>query len=365
MNLQVNQNRQFFAFNDYTTNPAKINKPYVGKFFPIDGVPEIYFMMMGMDNEIRRSDLIPIPNILSARASNPKITLIQSTLITLQSNATPIPGKTYVMNISLDNFCNAGAENTYLKHGTIVATSDMASATKKFYFALAKSIATNFYREMNPFVKVYLTSGSNNATISNEVKYNSTETEFNVSSTTYTGILLVGQDIDKHIQGIVEHTVPTFTVSGNLIDYRDSDGNLLVQEWIDVTNRADMHADLKSALSSVEITITNTDEVSDIEYFCMGERADQYRTLGNVPVNPTRYSVPALTETAKAGNSGADPGWCLLDIHYFYSGDNESVQKSEKTLTIAIPSDDGSTNYEFSNMLSEFNELTGLNVVAQ
>lgn len=338
MNLQVNQNRQFFAINDKSEN---LNAKYKGSFFAAaEGEPDIYFAMMGLDDEIRRSDLIPVGNILYAKASNPRTTTIQSTKVTLASGVSPIVGKTYVMNISLDNFCNAGIENTYIKHGVVVATSTTAST---FYFEMAKSIAQNFKREMNPFIKVYLIYDSSGDTLSAEVTYNASSSSFNQ---TYTGIMLVGQDIDKYIQGIVEHTVPAFTVSGNIV--HDSTNNLDI-DWINVTD-----ATTSTVVNSVKTVLTNTDEVSDIEYFCMGERADQYRTLGNVPVNPTRYSVPALTPAT-------DNGWCMLDIHYCYIGDNESIQKSEKTLTIAMPSD-GSSNTEFESLVSRFNTLTGLSV---
>jgi hypothetical protein len=62
--------------------------------------------------------------------------------------------------------------------------------------------------------------------------------------------------------------------------------------------------------------------LADLEYFCMGERGDIYRNVGWPNVIPTTYLVDP-TKT-----------YDVIDIHYSYTGSNESVQKSEKDLTV-------------------------------
>lgn len=67
-------------------------------------------------------------------------------------------------------------------------------------------------------------------------------------------------------------------------------------------------------------------KLADLEYFCMGARGDEYRMMG-YPYNiNTQYEV-------NVANS-----YDVIDIHYAYVGANESVQKSEKDLTILVPS---------------------------
>ena len=68
-------------------------------------------------------------------------------------------------------------------------------------------------------------------------------------------------------------------------------------------------------------------KLADLEYFCMGNRGDEYRGMG-YPYNiTTKYQVNPTSE------------YDVIDIHYAYIGSNESVQKSEKDLTILVPKD--------------------------
>ena len=61
-----------------------------------------------------------------------------------------------------------------------------------------------------------------------------------------------------------------------------------------------------------------------MEYFFMGERGDQYRMVGFPDYVPTKYLVDPTKE------------YDLINIHYFYTGSNESSQKSEKDIIIAV-----------------------------
>jgi hypothetical protein len=72
----------------------------------------------------------------------------------------------------------------------------------------------------------------------------------------------------------------------------------------------------------VDGQVGNGKLIADLEYFCMGERGDVYRGAGWPNTVPTKYLVDS-TKT-----------YDVIDIHYAYVGSNESVQKSEKTLTI-------------------------------
>ena len=68
--------------------------------------------------------------------------------------------------------------------------------------------------------------------------------------------------------------------------------------------------------------VENGYNIADLEYFCMGERADQYRGV-NWPNNiVTKYFVDATKK------------YYCLDIHYAYQGTCEDIQKSEKDIII-------------------------------
>ena len=77
----------------------------------------------------------------------------------------------------------------------------------------------------------------------------------------------------------------------------------------------------------------------------MGERGDMYRQVGWPHNIPTTY----LVDPAKA--------YCVFDIHYAYVGSNESVQKSEKTITIVC-----ADKAELNKVIAAFNTATGLSI---
>jgi hypothetical protein len=92
-----------------------------------------------------------------------------------------------------------------------------------------------------------------------------------------------------------------------------------------------LHSDYKptgdqpEAIESLVEGIKNGKKVADMEYFSMGERGDIYRNAGWPNVTKTQYLVdPSLD-------------YDVYDIHYAYVGSNEAVQKSEKDITIAVP----------------------------
>jgi hypothetical protein len=94
-------------------------------------------------------------------------------------------------------------------------------------------------------------------------------------------------------------------------------------------------------------TINNGKKAADLEYFFMGERGDIYRNISWPNVIPTKY----LVDPSKPYN--------FIDIHYYSIGDNHDVQKSEKTLTVAIPAD---TNTLTNNIIKAINTASGLSV---
>ena len=73
-------------------------------------------------------------------------------------------------------------------------------------------------------------------------------------------------------------------------------------------------------------------KIADLEYFCMGWRADEYRLVG----------YPRNMDTAYMVNPNDATGYDLIDIHYFFQGTGVSVQQSEKELTLVVPAGNSS-----------------------
>lgn len=72
-------------------------------------------------------------------------------------------------------------------------------------------------------------------------------------------------------------------------------------------------------------TLAGARKLADLEWFCLGERGDIYRGI-TWPLNfdPT-YQVDATGSTA----------YSVVDLTYFYMGNNEDIQHSRKTITLA------------------------------
>lgn len=85
--------------------------------------------------------------------------------------------------------------------------------------------------------------------------------------------------------------------------------------------------------------------VAELEYFCMGERGDQYRMMGYPNIIPSRLSVQNGTY------------YTLYDFHFSYVGSNEMVQKSEKDITIAVAQTDFDTAAALEGIEDHWTEL--------
>lgn len=317
MNLSVNQNRQFFAINDKSEN---LNTAYKGSFFAVaEGEPDIYFQMVGTDGKVRRSDLIPVANILSVRSAKPRADKVHTFTITcpgtsaIQANA----GEDYILSVTLSNFIANCIMSPYIKHGVVHATSTLTQT--QFAEKLIASLKDSFKRDLNQFVTI---------------------TDYTASDTTVVLTVASASELNGDTVGVSGVDAPIVVVSGNTV--KDV-------AWITSSTVSESVSD-----SSPATYKDNVRMVKEIEHFCMGERGDQLRKYGY----PMFFKTDMLTDHVTTSY-----GYCMLDIHYAYVGDNESVQKSEKTLTIAMPAD-GSSNTEYESLVTRFTTLTGVSVTS-
>lgn len=298
MNLGVNQTRQFYAIS--TASATLTAKGQGG--FAVNG-NDIYFVHYGEGGKTR-SDIINKGNILYANASAPTEKKGQVFTITMP---TPISGQDYILNITHNNFVSMSDENTYVKHGAVHATAGMTDA--QLATAMATSINNNYKRDLNKIV------------------------EASASGATLT-LTVLNVEAERYIMGVYHHSIPTITVSANQVYDASSD---TMVDWLNATE----------SLASFTPAVYNDYEIMDMEYFCMGDRADMIREVGWPNTIHTKYMTPGM-----AGN-----GFYVLDVHYAYVGANESVQKSEKTLTIVCP-----TKAQMNTLIGQFNTASGLSI---
>lgn len=302
----------------------------------------MYFEYKGADN-LMRSDLIDIKNILYAKATDAddmahKLKSVTVTLDTNVNGGAPVAGQDYILKIVFKQYVGMSDEDQYFKYGMVHAYAGMNA--DEFYKALALSIAKNFSREAVPLIKIEVqskTTKSKGGFDSNGYMVVTPTTKDNGKSDTtnpyYATDALVTDISSIRITeveqpwrlGVMAQTPVYFTVQPVAVMVNDDE-----RIWATVTE-------------GTNGTIGNGKKIADLEYFCMGERGDIYRGVGF----PHNIVTTYLVDPTKT--------YYTFDIHYAYVGNNESVQKSEKDITIVC-----SDKAEFNKIVTAFNTATGL-----
>ena len=305
---------------------------------------QLYFEYKGADN-LMRSDLIDIKNILYAKVTNAdamahKLKAVTVTLDKKVNGGAPIAGQDYILRIVFKQHVGMSDEDQYFKYGMVHAHTGMNA--DEFYKVLALSIAKNFSREAVPLIKVEVHSTETESkkgfdsngymVVTPTTKDNGKEDNTNPY---YAEDILV-TDIDSiritEVEqpwrlGVMAQTPVSFTVQPVAVMANGDE-----RSWATVTE-------------STNGTIGNGKKIADLEYFCMGERGDIYRGIGF----PHNIVTTYLVDPTKT--------YYTFDIHYAYVGNNESVQKSEKDITIVC-----SDKAKFNQIVTAFNAVTGLNI---
>lgn len=320
--FSVNQVRQLYVATAFKT-PRVLASDAAGSIAVKNDTAKshLYFEYKGADN-LMRSDLIDTKNILYAKATDATAMAhdLKSVTIALDSNVNggaPVAGQDYILRIAFKQYVGMSDEDQYFKYGMVHAYVGMDAS--EFYKVLAISLAKNFSREVVPLIKI-------------EIKTASATTEVTPTTKaadltgTYTGVVITEVEQPWRL-GVMAQTPVYFTVQSVPVTVNGDE-----RYWATLTE-------------STSGSISNGKTIADLEYFCMGERGDMYRQVGWPNNIPTTY----LVDPAKA--------YCVFDIHYAYVGSNESVQKSEKTITIVC-----ADKAELNKVIEAFNTATGLSV---
>ena len=355
MNYSVNQVRQLYVAKALKTTPVLASDAAGSIAVKNDTAKNhLYFEYKGADN-LMRSDLIDIKNILYAKATdaNDMAHELKAVTVTLDSEVNagaPVAGQDYILRIVFKQYVGMSDEDQYFKYGMVHAYAGMDA--DEFYKVLALSIAKNFSREVVPLIKIEVHSKatkSKGGFDSNGYMVVTPTTKDNGKSDTtnpYYATDTLVTDIDSiritEVEqpwrlGVMAQTPVYFTVQPVAVMVNGDE-----RIWATVTE-------------GTNGTIGNGKKIADLEYFCMGERGDMYRGIGFPNNIVTTYLVDPTVK------------YNVIDIHYAYVGSNEGVQKSEKTITLVVPKV-GATN-SVSNVLANsiitaINTATGLTIAA-
>ena len=304
--FSTNQVRQLYVVNKFSSSALGASS-VIGELNVDSDATSLYFGYKGADGTIMRSDRIPFdkeaPSVTVTEATKLRRPLKAVSVVLNPdiNSGNPVGGQDYLLRLYFRQHIGLSDEDVYLKYGSIHTTSGMSA--QKFYKELAISTAKNLAKELVPLLDVYLTTSDSKVPVLLKNKV------LTVEDGAYTGILLVEAEQDWTL-GIKPQEAVHFEVQTPSI-YVDGDEVL----WGKVEKKESNQY------------ITDGKIIADLEYFCMGERGDVYRNMAWPHSIPTKYLVDATKE------------YDVIDIHYSYQGANEAVQKSEKTITLVIPTD--------------------------
>lgn len=320
--FSVNQVRQLYVATAFKTSHVLASDAAGSIAVKNDTAKShLYFEYKGADN-LMRSDLIDTKNILYAKATDATAMAhaLKSVTIALDSNVNggaPVAGQDYILRIAFKQYVGMSDEDQYFKYGMVHAYAGMDAS--EFYKVLAVSLAKNFSREVVPLIKIEIKTASATTEVTPTTKVADL-------TGTYTEVVITEVEQPWRL-GVMAQTPVYFTVQSVPVTVNGDE-----RYWATLTE-------------STSGSIGNGKTIADLEYFCMGERGDMYRQVGWPHNIPTTY----LVDPAKA--------YCVFDIHYAYVGSNESVQKSEKTITIVC-----ADKAELNKVIAAFNTATGLSI---
>lgn len=325
MVFSTNQVRQLYVATDVKAGGAHVlaTDPVGTISLQKDNAnSHMYFEYIGVGGRVR-SDLIDTDKVLYAKATpaSDLVRPLKKVTITLDNTVNggePIAGQDYILRIVFRQYLGMSDEDQYQKYGMVHAYAGMKAS--EFYKTLAISLAKNFSRELVPLVKF---------------KIGNTEVTPNTKLTDIAGDAesLVIEEVEQPwTLGIQEQVPVYFEVYPTTVTFNADE-----RVWgkVEIGNTGDANA------------IKDGKIIADLEYFCLGERADQYRNIGWPNAIPSKTLVDPTKE------------YHVLDIHYAYVGSNECVQKSEKTITIV-----STDKADINTLVAALNAATGMEVAS-
>lgn len=300
--VSVNQVRHFFNLDAYDSIEVKSVKEK-------GEVTGIFLQCMKDGKVVLTSDTVKKGACkawaTSADAMRKPLKQAVLKLDTAVNGGAPVAGRDYIVDVMISNYICMSNESTLVKFGAVYVTNNMSASD--FYLELAKSLARNFSRDVNKFFEIYLDGESTPTEVTATSKHTAPTGGFK-------GVVLkeVSQEKD-YVRGEVPVNTVNFQVLPKTII---TDGDDEVNPFTVEDN------------GSVKITeqtgkfIGNGYEIADTEYFCMGERGDQYRQMGYPRTIRTKYTVDETKE------------YNVLDINFYFVGRGIDSQKSEKMITV-------------------------------
>lgn len=322
--FNTNQVRHLYVANAYYATISEASAVGTIGAFDLTKDNELYFSYKGADN-VLRSDLIPLSTLkakaIKADNLQTKLKKVEITLNSDINEGAPVGGQDYVLRLVIQGIAGLGEDHQYVKDAAVHATSNMTA--KQFFDAMVEALNLSFSREVgatrtsNPYFT--FTSVAAVTTVGSEAPAK----------------LVIEEKKQNWKLGLEALTRVNFEVLPTTVYYGGDD---LI--WGTATQ-----VDSTSAYG-------NGENIADLEWFCMGERGDQYRMVGYPNVIPTTYLVDPSKE------------YHVIEFHYAYTGEGTGSYRSEKDLTIVVPKGaSGSELTLVNSIISAINTKAGAGTV--
>lgn len=408
--FSINQVRHLYVAKTLRSSRAALTT--AGDIYPKADTAKttMYFQYMSPAGLVS-SDKIDIKSITQAKAtaSGSMAHDLVKYKVALDSNvsATPVAGQDYILRLAFRQYIGLSEEDQYFKYGNVHAYTSMTA--EQFYQDMVASLNANMSKDTSKLVNVSLDGvkakavlADNSAitvtaktlgTAGNSIKFAIDDVAAATAAvvvTTASGVTTITASLtadDKTIGDlaaliaanaaasalvVVTGTAGTTVVvedpavaltggstTGVLIEEAEQDWVLgtmpqafipFTPQFLTITVSSEDRIWGTAAIVASTSSVDNGHIIADLEYFCMGARGDLYRNMGYPNVIKTTYLVDPTSV------------YDVLDIHYSYTGSNESVQKSEKTITL-VAVDDGS-HTAMNALIVAINTASGLTIAA-
>lgn len=414
MNFSTNQARQLYVANAFKAT-AVDETDAVGTISVHEAKAgnEIYFLYRGVDG-VSRTDLINKSQILYANATDAsflgrKLKKVKVSLDANINSGAPVAGQDYILRLTFREYIGLSPEDQYFKYGMVHATASMTA--EQFYQTLKASLEKNMSREVSKLLNFSYAGVNASAamatntgitvtakevgTAGNSLKFaidDVAAAEAGVTVATVSGVTTITASLTGTAKTIGDlKDLIAASEAADLITISGTDATAVVAEVTAVALAGGSTTGLYieeaeqpwqlGVIESLPVNFTVTpDEIkvggldvvwgvtedvtptttlgngkttADLEYFCMGERGDVYRNVGFPYVIKTTY----LVDPTKAYNH--------INLHFYYVGSNEMVQKSEKDLTIVVPKEgdnNAAGNALANSIIGAINTAAGLTI---
>lgn len=274
---------------------------------------EFYFEYMGPDGPIK-SPLIQVKNVnyIKAKRADKLRTPLKTVVVYLDpevNDGAPVAGQDYLLRIVFRQFFGMSDEDQYFKDAVVHATSTMTA--EKLLTKMVESLNRCFSREVGA-------TKDDNPYLDFEVSTTSIPDPDDEEETISVPCLIITEKEQQYIRGVASKERVLFDVYPTTVLWNTDDF-----VWGKVEDKTKEKFDN----ANPSTYIGNGASIADLEYFCMGERGDQYRMMGWPNIVPTTYLVDPSKE------------YDVLEIHFGFTDTGVNSYRSEKDITIVSSKD--------------------------